>query len=381
MTKEELRFALIESLTAQGFNVNGHVMPNSSNKNFFRKIQAHSKKEQLILQKEFLTSNYDIIESYLINGKDIDPDKIELELKPVEEGSVENTLFRWWNLVWWSVPYQRAYGRQMRFLVWDKTHNAPFGLIGLQSPILRMSVRDNHLNIPKEDLDYVINKSMQAQRLGALPPYNQLLGGKMVALSLTSNELRKAYRLKYDKVTTILQGRTIEPQLLFITTTSAFGKSSLYNRLKYKDELVAKSLGYTQGSGTFHVSQELYSEMQIFLKRNKVDVNTTFGYGPSRKIKLLDKAFSLLDLEEYHYHNIMREYFLFPIAKNLENVIKNSVRPIYFQRPLCDLTKFWKERWAIPRSSRDTSWKAYDAKSFFTSTKRNITRWTNQTLK
>jgi hypothetical protein len=381
MTKEELRFALIESLTAQGFDVNGHVMPNSSNKNFFRRIQAHSKKEQIILQKDFLTSNYDIIENYLINGKDIDPDKIELELKVVEEGSVENTLFRWWNLVWWSVPYQRAYGRQMRFLLWDKTHNAPFGLIGLQSPILRMSVRDNHLNIPKENLDYVINKSMQAQRLGALPPYNQLLGGKMVALSLTSNELRKAYRAKYDGVTTILEGRTIEPHLLFITTTSAFGKSSIYNRLKYKEELVAQSLGYTKGSGTFHVSQELYSEMQTFLKRRNVDVNTTFGYGPSRKIRLLDKAFSLLNLDEYHYHNIMREYFLFPIAKNLENVIKKGVRPIYFQRQLCDLTKFWRERWAIPRSIRDASWKAYDAKSFLTSTKRNITRWSNQIRK
>jgi hypothetical protein len=38
-----------------------------------------------------------------------------------------------------------------------------------------MSVRDDYLNIPKEDLDYIINKSMQAQRLGALPPYNQIL--------------------------------------------------------------------------------------------------------------------------------------------------------------------------------------------------------------
>ena len=35
---------------------------------------------------------------------------------------------------------------------------------------------------------------MQAQRLGALPPYNELIGGKMVALSLTSNELRGEYR-------------------------------------------------------------------------------------------------------------------------------------------------------------------------------------------
>src|SRR5690606_17672524 len=153
---------------------------------------------------------------------------------------------RWWNLLWWSVPYQKAYGRQMRFLLWDKIHNAPFGLIGLQSPVLKMAVRDNYLQIPKETLDVWINKSMQAQRLGALPPYNQLLGSKMVALSLTSNEIRRAYKKKYKNVKTLLEKRLIEPDLLFITTTSAYGRSSIYNRLKYKNELVAESLGFTK---------------------------------------------------------------------------------------------------------------------------------------
>ena len=66
----------------------------------------------------------------------------------------------------------------MRFLLWVKTHNALFGLIGLQSPVLKMSIRDNYLQIPNETLDLWVNKSMQAQRLGAIPPYNQLLGGR-----------------------------------------------------------------------------------------------------------------------------------------------------------------------------------------------------------
>lgn len=375
MTKEKLRFEIIESLTSQGFSVNGHISPSSLSKTHFKKIQAYSKKEQLKLQTAFLSESLEVVEKFIVNGKDINPEAIELELRLVNDGSIEQTLFRWWNLVWWSVPYQRAYGRQMRFLLWDKTHNAPFGLIGLQSPILKMSVRDNYLNIPKEDLDYVINKSMQAQRLGALPPYNQILGGKMAALSLTSNELRKEYQKKYKNVKTILEDRRIESQLLFITTTSAFGRSSIYNRLKFKTDTIAQSLGYTKGSGSFHITQELYTEVQKFLKRRKIDINTTFGYGPSRKVKLLDTAFSLLDLREYHYHNLQREFFIFPIAKNLDNVIRTGVRPIYYQRPLNELTDFWKERWAIPRSQRETNWKDFDGKRFLISTKRNITRW------
>ena len=98
MTKEELKVALVDSLTTQGFNVNGHVAPSSLTKTHFKKIQAFSKKEQLIIQKDFLAGSYDTIKDYLIDGQDINPAKIELELRMVEEGSLEHTLFRWCSL-------------------------------------------------------------------------------------------------------------------------------------------------------------------------------------------------------------------------------------------------------------------------------------------
>jgi hypothetical protein len=376
LNKQELRTAVIESLQTQGFSVNGHITPAFLNKQHYRKIQSYSKKEQLKLQKQFLDKGIKHAEKYLISGRDICPEKIDLELRLVEEGSMEETLYRWWNLIWWSMPYQRAYGRQMRFLLWDKAHNAPFGLIGLQSPILKMSVRDEYLKIPKSDLDYVINQSMQAQRIGALPPYNQLLGGKMVALSLSCNELREAYKEKYKNSETVLEKRIIESNLLFITTTSAFGRSSIYNRLNYNGNVIAKSLGYTQGSGSFHISEEIYKEIQKFLKRRRIDTNTTFGYGPSRKVKLLSQAFSLLGLTEYEFHNLKREFFLFPIAKNIHEVINKKSKPLYDKRSLVELQDFWKQRWCIPRSHRYGNWQEFEAKNYLTSVKRNITRWT-----
>jgi len=39
---------------------------------------------------------------------------------------------------------------------------------------------------------------MYGQRIGALPPYNELIGSKMVALSIVSNEIRKLYEKKHD---------------------------------------------------------------------------------------------------------------------------------------------------------------------------------------
>jgi hypothetical protein len=364
LTKEELRRKIFDSLTEQGFNVNGHIVPSSLNKNHFRSIQLHSRREQIQDQQNFLLRSKEKVSRYLVNGWDINPFEIQLELRVVEPGSIEETLFRWWNLSWWSVPYQKAYGRQIRLILWDKVHNAPFGLIGLQSPILRMAPRDNYLNIPKSELDIWINKSMQAQRLGALPPYNQLIGGKMVALTLSSTELYGIYRNKYAESTTVIKNRVIDPELLFITTTSAFGKSSIYNRLKYKNEVIAKSLGFTKGSGTFHIPGTLYQELKFLLEKNDIDTNTTFGYGPSRKMKLLDQAFAILGLRNYHYHNIQRELFLFPLVKNLHAVIQKKELPDLFDRPLESLFSYWKERWAIPRFERQNGWIDFDATKF-----------------
>lgn len=364
-SEKELREKISQVLKEQGFEINPHVRPAGCSKRAYRRIQTKAKLEQLALHKKFLQNNLKKVKNFCKNGEDIDPEKISLELREVSSGTLEEILFRWWNLVWWSIPYQRSYGRQMRFLLWDTSHDAPFGLILLQSPVLKMSVRDKYLNIPKEELDLWVNKSMHAQRVGALPPYNEILGGKMVALALTANEVRESYRKKYNSLRTIIKGRIIQPDLLFITTTSAFGKSSLYNRLKYNGEVVAESLGYTKGSGTFHIPEALYLEILEFLAKRGVDTSRGYGHGPSRKLRLISLVFKYLDLPKFEYHGIQREFYLFPLVKNLKEVIRRKEKPIYINRPFTELVDYWKHRWALPRTERKPEWKNFEVEKFF----------------
>jgi len=365
MDEKRLKEKIIQALKDQGFKINPHIRPTGHSKRTYRRIQRKARLEQLALHKGFLQRNLTKVKHYCRDGKDIEPDKISLELREVSSRSLEEILFRWWNLVWWSIPYQRSYGRQMRFILWDTTHDMPFGLILLQSPVLKMSVRDKYLEIPKEELDLWVNKSMHAQRVGALPPYNKILGGKMVALALTSNEVREAYKRKYNSSKTIIKKRFITPDLLFITTTSAFGKSSIYNRLKYNGKIVAESLGYTKGSGTFHIPEELYLEILEFLAKRGVDTSRGYGHGPSRKLKLISLAFKYLGLPKFEYHGIQREFYLFPLVKNLKEVIKRKEEPIYVDRPFNKLVDYWKHRWALPRAERKPEWKNFEAKKFF----------------
>lgn len=368
INEKELRDEIIQSFEIQGFKFNPHVRPPDENKETYKRLQQYSKIEQLKLQKKFLSANLSRVEKYIRNGKEINPKEIKLELRLVKPHSLEEKFFRWWNLIWWSMPYQRGYGRMLRFVIWDVTHNAPFGLICLQSPVLKLSVRDQYLQLPLEELDTWINQSMQAQRLGALPPYNDLLGGKMVALSITCNEIRETYTEKYKDVKTLIKNRKLKNRLLFLSTTSAYGKSSIYNRLKYKDELVALPIGYTKGAGSFHVPEHLYLKILKFLKEKGYNVARHYGNGPSRKMRLISTGLNLLNLKNSVYHNIKREFYLFPLASNLQFIIKENAEPSYYDRSFNELCCYWIKRWAVPRAERNKTWLNFSAKKFIKNT-------------
>jgi len=362
-----LRKKIQSFLKLQGFEINPHLRIINTDKDSLKKIQSLKRKEQLRIHKKSLQNYARYVESHLISGKNLNPANIELHLIEIKPGSLYSKIFFWWNLVWWSIPYTRAYGRQMRYLIWDRGHNAPFGLICLQSPPLGCSVRDSYLGIKSEDKPYWVNQSLYAQRVGALPPYNELIGGKMVSLTLTANEIRDRYAEKYKEKVTLIKKRILPNRLLFITTTSAFGKSSVYERIKYNGENVTNFIGYTEGAGTFHISEILYSECLDFLKNRGVNIKRGFGTGPQRKLRLIAKAFKLLKLPDFEFHNIKRGFYIFPNVKNLHQVISEQEKPIWHDRPFKELEDYWKKRWGIPRSKRTSRWKEFDAYEFYLS--------------
>lgn len=361
----DLRGRIIRHMAESGFTVNPHLKPERYTGEAYRQIQRQARDRQIASSRAFLSSAFDKAKKACPDGSGIDPARISLEIKEVAPGTNDADLFRWWNLVWWSMPHQKAYGRQMRLLLWDRTHGAPFGLVSLQSPLLRMSTRDRHLGIPSGEADYWANMSMSAQRVGALPPYNGLIGGKMAALSMTSDEVRRMYRKKYEGRVTRIYERVIEPDLLFVTTTSAFGPSSMYDRLTYRGRLAAIPMGYTSGEGTFHLPDDLTREMYGLMEKRGMNTSTTYGNGPSRKLAIFKESFRRLGLSGFHRHGIRRQAYLFPLATNLPSVIQRHKRPVWARRPLADIEGYWKERWAIARSIRVARWRDFRASEYF----------------
>lgn len=370
--ESKLRQEIIDSLLSQGFEIEKDIKPSENGKKALKNLHQKKRLESLEKHREFLKSKIKKVKKYSISGEDLDPSAIELKLKEVLPDSVESEIFLFWNLMWWSLPYERPIGRQMRFILWDTYHNAPFGLIGLQSPPISSSIRDSYLGLENGNKEYWINQSLYGQRIGALPPYNEILGGKMVSLALTSNEVREAYSKKYSDKITWMEQKILPSRLLFISTTSAYGKSSVYERIKYKGDLVGEFIGFTSGAGTFQLTDELYQKCLAFLEFKGYNIKRGYGTGPSRKLKLASRAFRLLKIRNYQYHNIQRGYYVFSFVDNLHEVIHSTKEPNFYNRPFMDLTEFWKERWAQPRSTRTQSWKNCDINQAFLNFEKEI---------
>lgn len=370
LLKKEVKKTLLE----QGYRFNGNLF-------LFDKNGREEKRNlHLLSRAERIKENIDFIQSfspkasqYLLDSSSIEVEKIKPKLIEVSSGTKEAKLFRWWNLTWWSLPFERAYGRQMRFIVWDEYHNAPIGLIGLQSPILSWSVRDNYLNINAIRKDYWVNQSLSAQRLGSLPPYNKFLGGKLVASLMMSDTVRHSYKKKYHNNKTLLLERTLPADLLFITTTGAYGKSSVYNRLKFQNEKICEFIGYTSGHGSFHIPNTLYENFINYLQEKGYKGARSFGNGPSIKMRNINQTMHLLGFKNGSEHGIKRAVYIFPFIKNLISFIQSNEKLVWYERSIEDLTDSWQEKWASKRIDKPQK-TAFLKKEYFRELSEDLTK-------
>jgi hypothetical protein len=155
-----------------------------------------------------------------------------------------------------------------------------------------------------------------------------------------------------------MEGRVLPPHLVALTTTSAFGRSSIYNRLRYYDEMIAVSLGYTEGYGSFHLLR-LYPLFREFLEVQGISTRGGFGTGPRRKWQTMVRALSRLGFSsDLLKHGVQREAFIFPLTHNLEAYMAGQVdEPSFRDLPFEDLVDYWRERWLLGRAERVDGWR------------------------
>ncbi|MFO7917515.1 MAG: DUF4338 domain-containing protein [Anaerolineae bacterium] len=361
---DELREAVLKELETLGFELHdGELfLPEEQTKEFYRKLHEPAKRVELKRRQDWLRRKLPDYLDFFADGDEVKPERIEPVLVEVKKKE-QRELFRMARLTW-SLPYSKGFGRRLTYLVMDEQNGKLIGILRLQSPPLAFPPRDELFDYPDGRKSELINQTMDIQTLGALPPYSRLLGGKLVAMAAASNEVRADYRHKYEGRETVMKERVLPAHLVALTTTSAFGRSSLYNRLRYHDEMIAESLGYTEGYGSFHLLR-LYPQFREFLEERDVSTRGGYGTGPRRKWQTMVRALNRLGFSsEMLRHGIKREAFLFPLIHNLEAYMAGrDDEPDFRDLRFEDLVSYWHDRWLVGRVERVDGWRDWQRSS------------------
>jgi hypothetical protein len=246
----------------------------------------------------------------------------------------------------WSIPITTGYGRRVRFLVFDKQNDKLIGIVGLADPIIGLGVRDSFIGWDKDQKVKRLYNCMTAYILGAVPPYNTILGAKLIALTLMFPELRQIVYDKYKDTTPIISGVKKEPHLVYVDTLGAFGKSAIYTRL-----MNWRFIGYTKGQSHIHITANGSWQIIKQLVPEEQFKTYKYGQGPNWKMRILRTGLKAIGFSEDMLSiGWQRGYYCCPLAENWREYLLGKTDTLKWKEYVQpDLIEYWKEKWVLPR--------------------------------
>ena len=204
---------------------------------------------------------------------------------------------------------------------------------------------------------------------GAIAPYNELLGGKLVAMLAVSPTVIRAYHERYGDYASLIAssmaGRPIRRRnnLVFVGTTSLYGvHSSQYNRLSMPSEVLGgnaeirfQRLGRSRSYGTSHLSDRTVRDLVTLAEQSHhgVRVNSIFGEGVNPKLRKVRDGLDLLGwpADELLQHRRQRILYGVSLVHNLlPYLLGIDTEPEYrFDGRRRDdveaIVSWWRNRW------------------------------------
>jgi hypothetical protein len=358
-----LRRKVRAELRTSGFvTENGRLQRQETvTKQAIRDLHARQREALLERSRPFIDRWEDKIIGEFADGHEVNPRKIRPVVERVDGDGFDAALFRFATLHW-SIPVSVGYGRRTRFLVRDRSNEKLIGVFALGDPVYNLRSRDAEIEWGIEQRNARLYNVLDAFVLGALPPYRELLGGKLVAMAATCTDTADLIEEKYLGTRTVISRKKKDPRPVLITTTSALGRSSLLNRLKYRGRLLYSPIGYTKGFGHFQFSDKLFAELCEFLSEDGGVPSYEYGHGPNWRLRTLRLGLRKIGIDdELLQHGIRRQVYLAPLATNWKRYLRGDTdSPQWYRLRLNEMAAFYRRRWGIPRSERDASFMAFD---------------------
>lgn len=218
----------------------------------------------------------------------------------------------------------------------------------------------------------IASSVMELITCGAVPPYRDVLGGKLVAMLMLSrtvvNDFQAKYANRVSLIASAIAGKPIyrPSRLALITTSSLYPVgSSQYNRIKVPiggGVLRYCRIGITDSFGTVHFAPdtvECLSRVARLSEFNRRNVNNLFGEGSSPKLRLLRSGLDALGLasDAFLRHHSPRLLYGAALCSNINELLLGlSDTPEYILPEGAHgtqlLVEHWRSRWLSNRISR-----------------------------
>ncbi len=351
--RDRIRVELLAHLALIGLDPLTSSSDQPYTKDLVRARHAAQRAEFRASEQQFLARHGHALLSHFAEGQEVVPEAVDPVLSLVLSDTEDADLFRLATLLW-SVPVSRGYGRRLRFLVRDRANGKLLGLFALTDPVFNLQARDAWIGWDVDDRRQRLVNVMDAHIVGAVPPYSSLLGGKVTAALMTSQEVCDAFAAKYSHRSGIISGQCKHAQLVLLTVTSALGRSSLYNRLKLPGTMEFQRIGQTMGWGHFHIPQPLFLLMRELLRRegHTYASGHEFGQGPNWRLRTAREAVKRVGLDPHLLrHGISREVYGSPLVSNWRECLLGTDEVHTVVRPSASTIGMQAvNRWLIPRA-------------------------------
>lgn len=368
--RESLRKEISEHLKAIGLT--DAPSQGSLSKESIRRIHRIHRQaaQQRILRA--LSNKLDSLLGEIADGDEVDPRNIQPELVEAVAQRPSGDLFRFASLAW-SIPVSQGYGRRIRYLVRDRANGKLIGIFALGDPVFNLRVRDEWIGWNQADRRDRLVNLMDAYVVGAVPPYADLLGGKLVASLIASREVAIKFEERYGNTTGLISKQEKRARLALVTVTSALGRSSMYNRLKLRANTLGSDaktvveylhLGGTTGYGHFQITDDLFSKLRSVLDEDghRYANGHQFGDGPNWRIRVARKGLETLGMnaDAVLKHGIKREVYALPIATNCRDFLSGrESEPSMDCLTVNEIASLASQRWIVPRSNRKPQYQQY----------------------
>lgn len=223
---------------------------------------------------------------------------------------------------------------------------------------------------------------MNIQVCGAIPPYNHILGGKLVAMALTGPEVINHYRDKYEgyksKIASSMSGEPVikNNELVFLDTTGLFKMGSAqYDRVRVpasSGQIEYEEVGQTSGYGSVQFGPDARRRLGTVTEmlENRQAVKGRFGEGVAPKMRKIRRGLENLDLDgELLKHESPRIIYSVPLAADFQEFLFGLTdNPEYYWNfddvaaEQQEIYNHWKRRWVSKRVQKD--WVLDDIRTF-----------------